>query len=47
MQREEKGPRSNGVLEGITYKAPTLARYTNVEELCNEDGSQATTTKGG
>jgi hypothetical protein len=47
MQREEKGPRSNGVLEGITYSTDFSTIYTNVEEPLYEDGSQATTTKGG
>ncbi|MDG2432602.1 esterase-like activity of phytase family protein [Flavobacterium sp.] len=47
MQREEKGPRSNGVLEGITFSSDFRTIYTNVEEPLYEDGDQATTTKGG
>ena len=47
MQKTEKGPRSNGVLEGITYSTDFSTIYTNIEEPLYEDGSQATTTKGG
>lgn len=47
MQKEEKGPRSNGVLEGITYNSDFSKVYTNVEEPLYEDDNQATTTKGG
>jgi hypothetical protein len=47
MQRIEKGPRSNGVLEGLTFNKDYSALYTNVEEPLYEDGTQATTTKGG
>jgi hypothetical protein len=32
MQRIEKGPRSNGVLEGLTFNKDYSALYTNVEE---------------
>lgn len=47
MQKEEKGPRSNGVLEGITFNKDFSTLYTNVEEPLYEDDNQATTTKGG
>lgn len=47
MQKEEKGPRSNGVLEGITYNKDFSKLYTNVEEPLYEDDLQATTSKGG
>ncbi|NRT11423.1 esterase-like activity of phytase family protein [Flavobacterium sp. 14A] len=47
MQKEEKGPRSNGVLEGITFNKDFSTLYTNVEEPLYEDDNQATTAKGG
>jgi hypothetical protein len=47
MQKEEKGPRSNGVLEGITFNKNYTTLYTNVEEPLYEDGKAATTEKGG
>jgi hypothetical protein len=47
MHRDEKGPRSNGVLEGITFNKEFNTLYTNVEEPLYEDDTQATTTKGG
>lgn len=47
MQKEEKGPRSNGVLEGITFNKDYSKVYTNVEEPLYEDDTEATTTKGG
>ncbi|MBC5836419.1 esterase-like activity of phytase family protein [Flavobacterium muglaense] len=47
MQKEEKGPRSNGVLEGITFNSDFSKLYTNVEEPLYEDDQEATTTKGG
>ncbi|SDW82829.1 esterase-like activity of phytase family protein [Flavobacterium degerlachei] len=47
MQKEEKGPRSNGVLEGIAFNKNYSTLYTNVEEPLYEDGAEATTTKGG
>lgn len=47
MQKEEKGPRSNGVLEGITFNKKYTTLYTNVEEPLYEDDTEATTTKGG
>jgi hypothetical protein len=47
MHKEEKGPRSNGVLEGITFNKNYTTLYTNIEEPLYEDGSEATTSKGG
>jgi len=47
MQKEEKGPRSNGVLEGIAFDKNYTTLYTNVEEPLYEDDEQASTTKGG
>lgn len=47
MQKVEKGPRSNGVLEGVTFNKDYSTVYTNVEEPLHEDDTQASTTKGG
>jgi hypothetical protein len=47
IQKEEKGPRSNGVLEGIAFDKNYSKLYTNVEEPLYEDDSEATTKKGG
>ena len=47
MKKEERGPRSNGVLEGITFNKDYSAIYTNIEEPLYEDDTQANTTKGG
>ena len=47
MQKEERGPRSNGVLEGITFNKNFTELYTNIEEPLFEDDTQASTTKGG
>jgi hypothetical protein len=47
MQKVEKGPRSNGVLEGIAFDKNYTTLYTNVEEPLYEDGTEATTAKGG
>jgi hypothetical protein len=47
MQKEEKGPRSNGVLEGITFNKNYKTLYTNIEEPLYEDGTEASITKGG
>lgn len=47
MQKEEKGPRSNGVLEGITFNKNYTTLYTNIEEPLYEDDSKASLTKGG
>lgn len=47
MQKEEKGPRSNGVLEGITFNNNYTKLYTNIEEPLYEDDTEASLTKGG
>jgi hypothetical protein len=47
MQKEEQGPRSNGVLEGLTFDKKYKMLYANIEEPLYEDDSEATTTKGG
>ncbi|PIF61926.1 hypothetical protein CLV00_1528 [Flavobacterium sp. 11] len=47
MQKEEKGPRNNGTLEGITFDKKYRNIYTNIEEPLFEDGDQANTSKGG
>ncbi|MFV5695974.1 esterase-like activity of phytase family protein [Flavobacterium sp. LB3P122] len=47
MQKEEKGPRNNGTLEGITFDIKYKNIYTNIEEPLFEDGDQANTSKGG
>jgi len=47
MQKEEKGPRSNGVLEGISFNSDFSKLYTTIEEPLYEDSEEATTTKGG
>lgn len=47
MQKEEKGPRSNGVLEGLTYNFDYSKLYVNVEEPLYEDDEEASLTKGG
>ncbi|HEX9151819.1 MAG TPA: esterase-like activity of phytase family protein [Flavobacterium sp.] len=47
MHKEEKGPRNNGTLEGITFDFNYKHLYTNIEEPLFEDGSQANTNKGG
>lgn len=47
MQKEEKGPRSNGVLEGITFDKKYRTLYTNIETPLFEDDNEASTTKGG
>jgi hypothetical protein len=47
MQKEEKGPRSNGVLEGITFDKKYRNLYSNIEVPLYEDDTEATTTKGG
>ncbi|SDZ96483.1 Uncharacterized conserved protein [Flavobacterium gillisiae] len=47
MQKEEKGPRSNGVLEGLTFNKNYTTLYTNIEEPLYEDDSKASLTKGG
>jgi hypothetical protein len=47
MQKQEKGPRNNGTLEGITFDKKYKHIYTNIEEPLFEDGDQANTSKGG
>jgi hypothetical protein len=47
MQQQEKGPRNNGTLEGITFDKKYKTIYTNIEEPLFEDGDQANTSKGG
>jgi hypothetical protein len=47
MQQQEKGPRNNGTLEGITFDKDYKNIYTNIEEPLFEDGNQANTSKGG
>ncbi|MFV8364981.1 esterase-like activity of phytase family protein [Flavobacterium sp. XS1P27] len=47
MQQQEKGPRNNGTLEGITFDEKYKNIYTNIEEPLFEDGEQANTSKGG
>jgi hypothetical protein len=47
IQKEEKGPRNNGTLEGISFDFKYNNIYTNIEEPLFEDGNQANTGKGG
>ncbi|MFE3847961.1 esterase-like activity of phytase family protein [Flavobacterium sp. LB3P45] len=47
IQKEEKGPRNNGILEGISFDFKYKNIYTNIEEPLFEDGDQANTRKGG
>ncbi|MCG9791286.1 esterase-like activity of phytase family protein [Flavobacterium algicola] len=47
MKIEEKGPRNNGVLEGLTFDKEYKTLYTNIEEPLYEDGAKATTSAGG
>lgn len=47
MQKEDKGPRNNGTLEGISFDKNYKNIYTNIEEPLFEDGDQANTSKGG
>ncbi|TDE06214.1 esterase-like activity of phytase family protein [Flavobacterium hiemivividum] len=46
MQKEEKGPRNNGILEGITFDKNYKNIYTVVEEPLYDDGDKATVEKG-
>lgn len=46
MQKEEKGPRNNGTLEGITFDKNYKNIYTVVEEPLYEDGDKASVQKG-
>jgi hypothetical protein len=41
MHTEEKGPRQNGVLEGLTFADDYKTLYVNVEEPLYEDGPRA------
>lgn len=43
MQAVEKGPRQNGVLEGLSYADNFKTLYVNVEEPLYEDGPRAET----
>jgi hypothetical protein len=47
MQQQEKGPRNNGTLEGITFDKKYKSIYSNIEEPLFEDGDQANTSIGG
>ena len=47
MHSTEKGPRRNGVLEGLSFNKNFKKLYTNVEEPLYEDGAQANLEKGG
>ena len=47
MQKEEKGPRNNGVLEGITFDTSYHTLYSNLEVPLYDDDSEASTSKGG
>ncbi|WP_035670329.1 esterase-like activity of phytase family protein [Flavobacterium sp. 83] len=47
IQKEEKGPRNNGTLEGISFDFKHNNIYTNIEEPLFEDSNQANTSKGG
>ena len=47
MSKEEKGPRRNGVLEGLTFNEDISKLYVNVEEPLYEDGERATVNSGG
>jgi hypothetical protein len=42
--KKEKGPRNNGVLEGITFNK-NYRTYTSIEEPLYEDDSKASLTK--
>lgn len=44
MQAVEKGPRQNGVLEGLSFADNFKTLYVNVEEPLYEDGPRAETT---
>jgi len=46
-QKENKGPRNNGALEGISFDKKYRILYTALESPLFEDGSEATTAKGG
>jgi hypothetical protein len=46
MQKRRKGPRNNGVLEGITFNKNYRTLYTSIEEPLYEDTARLL-TKGG
>jgi hypothetical protein len=45
MQKQEKGPRNNGALEGITFDFKYKNIYTNLEEPLFDDDDRARTDK--
>lgn len=47
MQAAEKGPRQNGVLEGMSFADNYQTLYVNVEEPLYEDGPRADLTENG
>ena len=47
MQKENRGPRNNGTLEGITFDKKFKTIYTSLEEPLFEDGDQASISKSG
>ena len=46
MQKEEKGPRNNGTLEGLSFDENYKTLYSNLEEPLFEDGDKANTSNG-
>lgn len=46
IQKQEKGPRNNGTLEGITFDAKYKNIYASLEEPLFEDDDPASTNKG-
>lgn len=47
MKKEEKGPRNNGVLEGISFDTKYKTIYAALEEPLFEDGTQSNINKNG
>jgi hypothetical protein len=47
VQKEERGPRNNSVLEGLTFDSKYKMLYANIEEPLYEDDNPASTSKGG
>lgn len=47
MSSDEKGPRRNGVLEGLTFNKNFTKLYTNIEEPLYEDGERSDVNSGG
>jgi hypothetical protein len=45
--KEERGPRNNSVLEGLTFDKNYKTLYANIEEPLYEDDNPASITKGG